>query len=186
MRFERHSNLVGRHAFLSPSNGHWVNYSEEKLERVFHTAMAAQRGTDLHALAHQLIRLGVKLPESPATLNSYVNDAIGFRMESEITLYYSDNCFGSPDSLGFRNMMLRIHDLKTGATEASMTQLLIYAALFCLEYRFKPFEIKMELRIYQNDDVKVHVPDPDEIFHIMDRITTFDKQLNYLRSEVPS
>lgn len=186
MRFDRHSTYAEKHAFLSPSKPAWINYDDDKLERVFHTAMAAQRGTRLHALAHQLIREGVRLPDTPATLNSYVNDAIGFRLESEITLFYSENCFGSPDSLGFRNNLLRIHDLKTGTNEASMTQLIIYAALFCLEYRFKPFDIQIELRIYQNDEVKVYIPDPDEIFHVMDRIITADKQLEYLRSEVPS
>ena len=51
---------------------------EDKLDRVFFTNEAAKRGTELHALAHDLIRLGVKLPKTRATLNMYVNDAIGF------------------------------------------------------------------------------------------------------------
>ncbi|HEY6021398.1 MAG TPA: hypothetical protein VIY48_16280 [Candidatus Paceibacterota bacterium] len=187
MNFASHSAQVsGRHAFLSPSNYHWVNYDEEKLDRVFFTAMAAQRGTELHALAHQLIKLGVKLPDVPKSLNQYVNDAIGFRMTSEQVLYYSENCFGTADTICFRKNMLRIHDYKSGATPASVRQLEVYMALFCLEYRFKPFDIDAELRIYQNDEVQIYKPDMDVIFHIMDKIVTFDKRIDYLKAEVGS
>lgn len=186
MNFVTHSNLAGRHAFLSASNYHWINYDEDKLDRVFFTSMAAQRGTELHALAHNLIRLGVKLPDSSLSLNQYVNDAIGFRMTSEQILYYSDNCYGTADTISFRANKLRIHDYKSGATPASVHQLEVYMALFCLEYRFKPFEVEAELRIYQNDEIQIFDPDPDTIFHIMDKIITFDKRLDYLRAEATS
>jgi len=183
MNLNKHSNLAGQHAFLSPSKFHWINYDEDKMERVFFTAMAAQRGTELHALAHELIRLGVKLPRSPKSLNLFVNDALGYRMTPEQILYYSDNCFGTCDAISFRNNQLRIHDLKTGTTLTSVHQLEVYAALFCLEYRFKPFEIEIELRIYQNDEVKIYEADPDVIIHIMDKIKTFDKRIIALRME---
>jgi hypothetical protein len=186
MNFSSHSNLVGRHAFLSASNYHWMNYDEDKLDRVFFTQMAAQRGTELHALAHNLIRLGVKLPDTKQTLNQYVNDAIGYRMSTEQILCYSDNAYGTADTIAFRSNKLRVHDLKTGVTPASVHQLEVYMALFCLEYRFKPFELEAELRIYQNDDVQIFVPDPDVIFHIMDKIVTFDRRINYLRLEATS
>jgi hypothetical protein len=183
MRFNEHSRLTGKHAFLSASSHHWTNYDEEKLERVFFTAMAAKRGTDLHALASEAIRLGINLPRSQKTLNLYVNDAIGYRMSPEQTLYYSENCFGTADAISFRKNMLRIHDLKTGVTKASERQLEVYAALFCLEYRMKPFDITIELRIYANDAVEVYVVDPDIIVHIMDKIVTFDKRIEFLRME---
>lgn len=183
MNFNVRSNLAGTHAFLSASNYSWLNYDDEKLDRVFFTTMAARRGTELHAFAHEAIRLGIKLPEVQKTLNMYVNDAIGYRMSPEICLYYSENSFGHADCIMFRNNMLRIHDLKTGVNEASVHQLEIYAAMFCLEYKFKPFEIKMELRIYQNDEIKIYEPDPDVIFHVMDKIVTFDKQLRRLKME---
>lgn len=187
MIFNAHSNLVGRpHAVLSPSDYRWVNYDEDKLTRVFHTRMSAQRGVEFHAVAYELIRLGIRLPDTQQTINQYVNDAIGFRMTPEKILAYSDNCYGTADCIGFRNNKLRIHDLKTGRTPAPMTQLEIYAGLFCLEYNFKPIEIEMELRIYQNDKVFAHVPEPDAIFHIMDVIKTHDKRLNYLRMEATS
>lgn len=183
MLFNAHSNLIGNHAFLSPSNNSWVNYDEDKLDRTYVAAMAAKRGTDLHNLARDLIRLGVKLPSSSKTLNLYVNDAIGYRMTPEQTLFYSSNCFGTTDAICFRRNMLRIHDLKTGITPSSDTQVKVYAAIFCHEYRFRPFDIKMELRLYQSDDIRVIEPDPDEIFHIMDRIVTFDKRINAIRLE---
>jgi len=175
--------LAGTHSFLSPSSPAWINYEEDKLDRVYWSNQEARRGTQLHDFANQAILLKVKLPDTKATLNQYVNDAIGFGMIPEQLLYYSDNCYGHADAVGFRNKTLRVHDLKTGKTPASMTQLKIYAALFCLEYKFTPFEIKIELRIYQNDDVVLELADPDEIFHIMEKIKFFDKRINYLRSE---
>ena len=79
--------------------------------------------------------------------------------------------------------MLRIHDLKTGKTKVHIEQLEIYAALFCLEYKIKPNEIEMELRIYQNDEVLYHIPEPDHIFKIMDKIIHLDKVLQQLETE---
>ena len=183
MIFNKHSNLAGQHAFLSASKYHWINYDDEKLDRTFVSAMAAQRGTELHAFAHDAIRLGIKMPRSRQTINLYINDAIGYRMTPELVLYYSDNCFGTADAISFRRGQLRIHDLKTGTTATSEHQLEVYAALFCLEYRMKPIEIETELRIYQNDDVQIFEADPDVIFHIMDKIITFDKRISALRME---
>lgn len=183
MRFNTHSRLLGQHAFLSASKYHWTNYDEEKLERVYIAMLAARRGDELHAFAHNAIRLGIRLPDVSATLNMYINDAIGYRMASEQILYYSDNCFGTADTISFRNDVLRIHDLKTGVTPTSERQLEVYAALFCLEYRVKPFAIETELRIYQSDAVRVYVGDPDVIVHIMDRIVTFDKRIEAIKRE---
>lgn len=183
MRFNDHSRLAGQHAFLSASSHHWVNYDDEKLERRFMASLAAQRGTELHALAHECIRLGVKLPQRKTTLNMYVNDAIGYKMAQEQMLFYSVNCFGTPDTMAFRRNMLRIHDLKTGVIKTSEKQLEVYAALFCLEYKYKPFDIGIELRIYQSDEVRIYEADPDVIAHIMDKIVTFDKMINSIREE---
>ncbi len=185
MRLRPHYDLVGKtHAFLSPSKSSWLNYDEDKLDRVWHTAQAAQRGTDLHAFAAEAIRLGIRLPDTQTTMNAYVNDCIGWRMSPEQPLVYSGNCFGTADACGFRNNTLRISDLKNGVTETSMRQLEIYAALFCLEYNFKPNSISMELRIYQNDAVRLLEPEPDAIFHVIDRIITLDKRIDELRAEV--
>lgn len=186
MIFNTHSHLEGRHAFLSPSKYHWTNYDEEKLDRMYVMHMAAKRGSDLHDLAHRAIRLGVKFSKSPTTLNLYVNDAIGFRMTPEQALYYSDNSFGTADTISFRKGVLRIHDLKTGVIPSSMRQLEVYAALFCLEYERKPFDISIELRIYQNDEIQVAHPDHDRILHVMDKIITFDKRIAALRMEALS
>jgi len=181
MNFNNHFRLEGQHAFLSASKHHWINYSEEKLIDRFTTFQASQRGTELHDLARRCIDLGVKLPRTNKSLNLYVNDAIGFKMQTEQILYYSDNCFGTTDTISFRKNVLRIHDLKTGQSPASMNQLLVYAALFCLEYNFKPTEIEIELRLYQSDEVLIHVPEPDEIILIMNKIISFDKTIEELK-----
>ena len=183
MKFREHSNLSGTHALLSPSNYHWVNYDDHKLDARVMASFAARRGSDLHDLAQRMISLGVKLPQTTQTLNMYVNDAIGFRMVPEQTLFYSPNCYGTTDAIGFSRNKLRIHDLKTGLIQTKVTQLEIYAALFCLEYGFKPTDIEMELRIYQNDQVHIYDGDPVTITIIMDRIAVFDRRIEELRKE---
>lgn len=183
MNFNKHSGFEGQHAFLSASKYHWVNYDTEKLTDSYSKFLAVKRGTELHELAAQCIRLGVKLRGSKTTLNMYVNDAIGYKMIPEQVLFYSENCFGTADAIVFRDGLLRIHDLKTGVTPAHMEQLMIYASLFCLEYKVKPSDIAMELRIYQSDEIIVHQPEVDEILPIMDKIVTFDKVLKNIKAK---
>jgi hypothetical protein len=183
MILNKHFNLEGRHARLSPSQYHWVNYDEDKFLRVFAQQEAAAKGDRLHKLAMQLINEGVKLPRTTKTLNMYVNDAIGYRMTPEQPLFFSENFFGTADALKFTQakMHLRVHDLKTGVTPAKITQLELYCTLFCLEYGYKPFELDMEARIYQNDEVQVFEIDPDVIFRMMEKAKFFDKLIRERR-----
>lgn len=183
MIFNDHSRLAGQHAFLGASKYHWINYDEKKIADAYSKFQATQRGTILHAFAAQCIRLGQKLPKSSKTLNQYVNDAIGFKMSPEQILFYSENCFGTADTICFRNDILRIHDLKTGSVPAHMEQLEIYAALFCLEYKIKPGNIEMELRIYQNNEVLCHNPMADDIAPIIDKIIVFDKIIKHMKEQ---
>lgn len=183
MNFNRHSELDGRHAFLSPSKYHWLNYDEEKLAESYRKSLAVKRGTELHDFAARCIKLGQKLPKSRKTLNMYVNDCVGFKMTPEQPLYFSDNCFGTADAICFRDDFLRIHDLKTGVTPAHMEQLLVYAALFCLEYRVKPGTIRTELRIYQNNEYFVSNPEADELTPVMDRIISYDRIINRINKQ---
>lgn len=184
MKFNPHYSLTGSHAFLSASKFHWIRYDEEKLERLFRMHMAAKRGSDMHDVAKELIRLRIRLdPTIKTTLNMYVNDAIGFRMDPEQVLYYSPNCYGTVDTIIFRENKLRIFDLKTGVNQTSMDQLLVYTAMFCLEYNEDPFHIEIELRIYQNDEIKIEIPNPIEVKQIMEQIKFFDKKLNALMEE---
>lgn len=183
MNFNRHSNLEGQHAFLGASKYHWINYDESKVAESYSKFLATQKGTVLHEFAAQCIRLGQKLPKSQKTLNMYVNDAIGFKMIPEQPLFYSENCFGTADAIAFRDDLLRIHDLKTGVIPAHMEQLMIYAALFCLEYKIKPAEIEIELRLYQNNEILYHNPTVEELVPIIDKIVTFDKIINKIKEQ---
>lgn len=181
MNFNEHSDLAGKHAFLSASNYHWINYDSDKLVEVFRNSQAARRGTELHAFAHYAVRLGVKLPNNNKTLNKYVNDALGFHMTTEQVLFYSYNCYGTADALAFTKNLLRIHDLKTGVIPGSMHQLEVYAALFCLEYGYKPGEIDIELRIYQSDEIVIAEPELDTIAHLISKIVVFNNLIESLK-----
>ncbi len=183
MNFNKHFALEGQHAFLGASKYHWINYDESKVAESYTKFLATQKGTVLHDFAAQCIRLGQKLPKSQKTLNMYVNDAIGFKMTPEQPLFHSENCFGTTDAIAFRNRLLRIHDLKTGVIPAHMEQLEIYAALFCLEYKIKPSDIDMELRIYQNNEILCHNPTAEDIVSIMDKIITFDKVISKIKEQ---
>lgn len=208
MIFEKHSNLQGKHAFLAPSQPHWLRYTEEQLYQKYASTFAQCMGTSLHELAATLISNNLKLKKGDkltvlshllsdgipkdiidmeriySNFMTYVNDAIGFKLTPEQILYYSDYCFGTADAISFRNNFLRIHDYKSGTIPAKMEQLLVYAALFCLEYKVKPGEIETELRIYQNDEVIFHNPTADEILPVMDAIIQHSKTLERMNEEV--
>ena len=183
MNWNDHSRLVGQHAFLSASKYHWINYTPEELAEKYENYQAAERGTELHKAADILIRNKVRQARTKKTFCMYVNDAIGYDMDTEKVLYYSNNCFGTADAISFYNNVLRIHDLKTGVTPAHVEQLMVYAALFCLEYHYKPDEIRIELRIYQNDEVDIFEPESDSIYSIMDKIVEFDDYISSIRLE---
>lgn len=156
------------------------------MEDWLYTKEAARRGTEIHAVASELIRLGIRLPATKKTLNAYVNDAIGFKMKPEQLLFATPHCFGTADAAGFKDKekLLRIFDLKTGDIPAKVDQLLVYGAIFCIEYDFRPFEIQYDFRIYQSDEVAMYDVDPDEIAHIMDRIITFSNRIDKIRGEM--
>lgn len=183
MNFNKHLDLEGKHAFLGASKHSWLRYSKEKLRETYLNQQAKLYGTELHEFASKCIKLGQKLPSSHKTLNMFVNDAISYGMESEQILYFSENCFGTADAISFneKRNRLRIHDLKTGVTPASMEQLLIYASLFCLEYAKDPHQLQIELRLYQNDDVISYEPEAVEILNIMQHIKELDDELNSLK-----
>ena len=213
MKFLSYSELEGQHAFLSPSSYHWVNYTQEKLADRYLKKLAVERGTELHAFACEAIRLNRMQPRNKDTVNMYINDAIGFKMTPEQPLFYSYNCFGTADAIAYTKNVLRIHDLKTGETEASMTQLKIYAALFCLNYQdsvndlrkkglsdidianrfgvnikeihFDPMLMHdIELRIYQLGEVRIENPDPKEIRDLMDIVVSSSQTIDEVRAEV--
>ena len=213
MIFNKHSELEGRHAILSPSKAYWINYDDEALQRSYISSFATDIGTLVHEYAADRIRFRLPIdPQNDEAKNGllmhlmkngipfrvidldrlfynmvpYVNDGIGYKMESEVKLRYSDLCFGTADAISVRRNQLRIHDLKTGSTPAHMDQLLIYAALFFHEYKrdYRPSTMKTELRIYQNQDIIVHTPTSDEIKSAMDVIVHADKILNHQTMEV--
>lgn len=186
MEFNQHRDLEGKHAYLSPSNYHWVDYDGDKFDRTYLNYLNKERGTKLHALACQCIELGIKLPDIPKTLNMYVNDCIGYRLSPEVVLYYSPNCFGTADAIGYDKNVLRIFDLKNGVTKAYMTQLEIYAALFFLEYgdrRIKLDKTTIELRIYQSNKCLVEEGNKARISQIMGSIITKDRRIKDLKGE---
>lgn len=182
-QFKDYSRYAGQHSTLSASGYHWINYDDQKMAETYMRTLASIRGTALHDLACRCIKLREKLPRSAKTLNMYVNDAIGFRMKPEQTLFYSPNAFGTADAIAFNSGTLRISDLKTGVTPASMNQLLVYDAYFCLDYGIKPGDIEHIHRIYQNNEVIEATPRADDILPIMDKIIRFDKIITDLKEE---
>jgi hypothetical protein len=191
--YNDHAQLEGSHAFLSPSNYHWLRYDKEKLVKRLATAKAAARGTSLHKLAAHAITEGVQLMPNGSTISMYVNDAIKYGMEPERTLFFSLDCYGTADAIGFEmydvpdgNVLgyLRIFDLKTGVIVCSVEQLYIYAAVFCLEYGYKPYEIEGELRIYQNDAIDCYEIDRVVLTEIMSTIMAHQRVIDEYRMEV--
>jgi len=182
VRFNKHRRLEGEHAFLSPSGYHWINYTPERLIERWTAAQAGAYGTIQHDYAKGEIDAG-RLSDIAGIIGLYINDCINDKMITEQLLFYSENCFGTTDAISFRRRYLRIYDLKTGITPGSVHQLEVYAALFCLEYGFDPFNLKIELRIYQDDEVQVYDADPEDVAFIMDKIVRFDKIIENIKRE---
>lgn len=183
MHFTRHPDIEGQHAYLSASNYHWTEYDDDKFDRVYTMHLAALIGTQKHELAKQLIKLKQTLEPTGQTLNMYVNDCIGYRMEPEVTLVASPTFFGTADAIGFDHGILRVFDYKSGVTPAKVRQLEVYGALFCLQYDVKPFEIEFDFRLYQNDDIDPYEGDPDLIQKIMLKGMRFSDRISELRKE---
>ena len=188
MNFNKHFELKDKHALLSPSKPYWLNYTQDQMRAYILSQNAAARGTRLHDLAAKLIEEGLKLRGSTQTLTAYVNDAIGYGMTPEVALKYSDNCFGHTDAIDFSRGLLRIHDLKTGTGPVHMEQLEIYAALFLLEYEracgVNPLNTKVNLRIYQNDDIQEYCPDKDRMEEVICGIKEKDNWVQETMLEV--
>lgn len=180
MIWNEHKELRGRHALLSPSSYHWINYSNEKLTKFYQNKKKVEEGTELHELASLLIKKKKKVAKYKQAWNLFVNDCISLNMESERVLYYSDFCFGTADAISFNGRKLRIYDLKTGDTKASFTQLIVYAALFCLEYNIDPLSIEIELRIYQYNTYEELDDSNEEIKDVMSIIIEHTKTLESL------
>lgn len=172
----------GEHAFLGASNHAWYNYDDEKLVKVFVNKLASSRGTALHDVACRLIKLKIDLKDDKSTLGLYVNDAIKYELRPEEKLYYSKFAYGTADCINFKNGTLMVSDLKTGKTKVSFLQLKIYAALFLLCYPEIPLKMvkKIELRIYQNNEILIETPGIDDILPVMDKIERYSRILEEL------
>jgi hypothetical protein len=162
--FRSHPKLEGTHAFLSPSSYHWINYDQAKLLERLNASEAASRGSSLHELAAHAISEGVYLREDEGNLATYclamyVNDAIDLGMVPEQTLFY----------------------YKSGVSPTSEKQLYVYAALFCLEYGYLPYEVNGELRIYQFDGYRSFEIDRAFLAHVVDMIRMHDKNIEEFR-----
>lgn len=186
MIWNEHSKDIpdGTHAILSASKYHWLDYTDEKLIESYRNSQAQQKGTELHAIAAGLIKNKIEL-RGRDTLALYVNDAIKFQMRPEQKLKYSEMCFGTADAIVYndRKQLLRISDLKTGVSTANIKQLYIYAGLFFLEYHKDPKVTNVELRIYQNGEVLLEIPTPEDLQYVMDRIVRCSEILQKVKAE---
>lgn len=213
MNFIKHSDKVGKHAMLSASSWRWIDDDREGLLKRITSQYATVVGDILHKIACEHIRFSIKLNKydkknvilrllsegiPPMVLDrmgidsmfdnllSYVNDCIGYKMTPEVVLMYSDLMWATTDAIIFdeREHFLRIHDLKSGVTQAHMEQLLIYEGLFCLEYQVSPEDVNSELRIYQSNQIIYLEPTPEEVRGVMDQIVTGDQLLREIKQEV--
>lgn len=179
----------GTHAILGASTySRWWNKTPEEVGQYYRNMKAVERGTKLHEMAADDIRMNMLRPRNGQTYNRYVNDAINFGMKPEMGLYYSPFAFGTTDAIIFENGKLRIHDLKTGLiSKPSMHQLETYAAYFFMQYGtkygFKPADIDMELRLYWNDGIIKEKPNPTDIENVINKLTAASGYLEKVSEE---
>lgn len=201
MYWNDHKEFEGLHAFLGASQYHWMKWTDDILKQRYINSFSTDIGTIIHELASKCIKRKVKLTDEDTNLiymtlkdnhipdnvcnikkildnvKNFINDSIDNNMSSEVILFYSDLAFGTTDAINFNGKKLLIFDLKTGVIQARFEQLLIYSALFCLEYDIIPTTISFELRIYQSGDVIQFEPKGEEIQWYMDTIVTTEQKL---------
>lgn len=206
MIWKDYSKLKGTHAFCGASKKSWRNWTVDQLIAYKQSSYAQAIGTLLHEYAaanienhfrmYKTDKRGVLryltvekgLPSNVVDIDrlfpnlmNYINDCIGFRMDAEKVLYYSDDFYGTTDAIYWSDKTheLKISDLKTGITPVEFDQLENYAAFFCLDYKVKPNQIKkLEFRLYQNGEVLYAEPDPVEVLSpVIDQIVAFNKAL---------
>lgn len=199
MQWKNHLEVSREHSLLSPSQPSFLNLDDEGLLNRYMKSYATEAGTILHKYAEDLIRTRFKLENNRTekkhvqfelarhyipnsvididavfpVLRAYVNDGIGFAMIPEKKLVCDPVIlFGTADTICFRDNHLRIHDLKTGTSKVKMEQLLIYAALFCIDYEVNPDEIDIDLRIYQTgqEDVICYKPTKEEMHELIHKL----------------
>lgn len=202
-----------KHALLSASQSSWVNKDDDQVLMQWARGYSQALGTAMHEMAYFHIKHLFKvskaskkeillqllsrynIPEAAIEIGFdfdllfenwmiYVNDAIGFRLEPEVPLKYSDIAFGTADAVLpldsiIKNNIIRIHDYKSGTSPVHASQLLVYDAFLCLEYDLRPGDFKHILCFYQvkkDEDgifiptVSTYEPTVDELSHIMDDI----------------
>lgn len=207
MIFNEHLELEGKHAILGASQYHWLNYKPSQLRKKIRRKYAPTIGTVLHKMSaeeflsqgrrirrrdkndvieylveNDIPRFAIDINQYFDNLYHYINDSVYYGMDPEVPVSYSKYCFGTADAMSFENSLLRVHDLKTGTGPVSMKQLYIYTAIFCLEYEIDPYEIDMELRIYQKDNFLSDIPDYKDIRAIMRKITLFNKKIEHMEA----
>ena len=195
----------GQHAIFAPSQKLLSRDSltEEQIYNLLRSKYASQIGTEIHSVAARMIeqkqpvtKAGLRalifdalyqahIPRSLIqpdeyldTVIPYIKDAIGFGLSPEVPIIYNyPIAFGTADAIRYNPIKgeLRIHDLKTGRTPASLDQLIEYAAYFFLEYHLKPADTQVILCIYQNGDIQTGYPTAADIAPIMDKAVTLTK-----------
>lgn len=61
MNYNKHFELRGKHAFLSPSQNAWLRYDDEKLAQRYFSSSVSALGTEIHEYAEIQISLGQKV-----------------------------------------------------------------------------------------------------------------------------
>lgn len=203
--FNKHPEIKdGEHAIFAPSKKYLSRgLTEEQIYNILYSMYAAQIGILIHELCSQLIEekqpirkdamrsmiyhtlyqakipIALIQPERYIdTVVPYVKDAIGYDLIPEQRIVYQyPIAWGTADAIKFNptKCELRIHDLKTGKTPASLDQLIEYAAYFYLEYHIKPGDCKTILSIYQNGEVITGYPTASDILPIMDNAVALTK-----------
>lgn len=130
MIFNKHLELKGKHALISPSKYYQLKYDVDSIPDKLNSVYASDIGTVVHSSAalniekcHKIktksgsidiilnalwnagipdwaIRLA-DVEKIAETFSLYVNDSINFSMEPEVVLKYTDNCFGTADAISY-------------------------------------------------------------------------------------
>lgn len=128
----------------------------------------------------------VTLDSENGVIAQYVHDCICNRMETEVLLSYSEFIGGTADAIRFDRdqQILYVFDLKTGDKKTSLSQVILYAALWCLIWHVDPLSIDFDLRIYSNTHSQrlISGEEPDDEEPVSQKVSNAARQITYVQS----
>ena len=135
--FNRHPNLEGQHAFLSASNYHWINYSEDKVEETYDVRCLGYDPYNAKEFVErwmsengpygiEKVIQGAKTESVPLGELKKLSEERMLIFDEDLMTFAMGNCITIEDTNGNRKLMKKRSEQKIDAVAAMMDAYIAY------------------------------------------------------------